>query len=86
MNIAEITAAHRAAKLKAQAEAPRAMLHTLIDPEPCCKRAWAKDAKRVAITEATAEWACAECGQVYKPETVGNIRKWAAHIFFEVMR
>lgn len=80
MNIAEITASEKRAKLDAALAKP---VNTIED-DPCCSRALAKQLRQ--HPEFQGPWECPKCGSEWRPITVEAVRHWTAHSYIEVIR
>lgn len=86
MNIAEIAAVEREAKLKAQAEkALGSQLNALLEGGKCCKWRFNKES-RLGILEKAASWTCFVCGCEYLPQMEGNIRQWICTPYVEIIK
>lgn len=82
MNIREITEAEKRKKLEEQG---RGVLQTIMEPDPCCKARFERDARQGLLDKAVT-WTCPRCGIEYRPTMVGEIRTWVAHVWAQVIR
>jgi hypothetical protein len=84
MNIAEIAAVEREAKLKAQAEKSLgSSLNALFEGDKCCNLRFQSDARAGRLGES---WTCSKCGCTYYPEIWGNIRQWICKPYVAIIK
>jgi hypothetical protein len=82
VNIREITEAEKCKKIE---EKGRGLLQTIQDPDRCCNARFYRDAQQGLIDNAVT-WTCPKCGQEYRPQMIGLIRTWVAHVWAQVIR